>query len=422
MKKFLFLFALVSFVLGSNFALAQVQPVQYFGAADIKAGQTITAPSDQKVNIVIGDQKIDLKEGSVIKYVDQYTWQVVSGNFRFIEKVAVNGKYKVKVPGAVIAIRGTQFLIDAAANSVTITILKGMVIVTPIKGKATATVKAGYQLTITGSALGKPAQFNANTLDAWYESIPANTNFVNASWKKAVANTTWSRRCTVTSSQATPTETLTAEEQQTIDAFNQQAIPVFRVHELDALMGPNKVSTTKEKTTVNLGTKAVRMMTDSKSFYYSGDSAGAVWKVFKDKTMVSGLLQAAKTQNIVTGVDQSTLTFDHWNKVGNTRIAAYSAKGTQSGTEELINSALAPGAGAGQELATGTIYIDEDTQQWLRYDVNAYIKTGKIAFTLHKTCQYTYDAAVKIKLPAKAKSIAVKAGTAELQQIYNAAQ
>lgn len=396
---------------------------QYYAATDIKPGQTITAPTDQPANIIRPDQSIYMQAGSIIKFVSQNVWQTVNGIFRFLEKTAIDGRYKVRTNGgAVMAVRGTQFIIKETANTTTVTLLKGSLTATPAKGNGSVTLKEGYQLVINKGVLGKPVKFNAAQLDSsWYANIPAGANFTNASWQKTSTANNWSNECAMTARPATATETLTADEQVVVDSLNQKAIPVFRVHEIDTFAGPTKISTAREKTTFNNGTKVMNTVIDGKSLYYSGDNAGKVWKVFQEKDLINSILRSAKSQNIVYGIDQNTMAFDHWDKAGNTRIAVYNATATQDGTDSLIHNALDSTAPSSPEMASVKIYVNEDTGQWIKTEASVNYPTGKILMPLYRTCNYSYDKA-KIKVPAKAKSATAKDGLAEIQQIYNATQ
>ncbi|MDD4271681.1 MAG: hypothetical protein PHF50_02660 [Patescibacteria group bacterium] len=399
---------------------APITPASY-SASDLKPGKTFTAPANQPANIVTPGQSIILKAGSVIKYIDQYTWQTVKGTIRFLEKVAINGRYKVRLNGgAAVSVRGTQFIINEAANTTTLTLLKGSVTATSAKGNASITLKEGYRLAITKGVLGKPVKINTAQLDAsWYENIPAGANFTNASWQKSSAAANWSSDCAITTGQSTATETLTADEQTLVDYLNQKASPVFRIHEIDTFASPTKISSVMEKTTLNNGAKTISALVNGKSLYYSSDKAGKVWKVFQDKNITDNMLKNAKSHNIVYGINKNTLAFDHWDKAGNSRVAVYKAVATQDGTDSLIRNAFDPSATSSPTLLNVKIYINEDTQQWIKTEASINYPTGKILLPIYQTCKYAYDTA-KTKVPAKAKSVTSKAGIAEMQKIYNA--
>src|SRR3989339_28091 len=396
---------------------------KYYSASDLKPGKTITAPADKPANIIRPDQSIYMRAGSIIKYIDQNVWQTVNGVFRFLEKTAIDGRYKIRTNGgAVVAVRGTQFIINETAATTTLTLFKGSLTAKSAKGNVSATLKEGQQLVISKGVLGKPAKFDATKLDSsWYANIPAGVNFTNASWEKTSTASNWSSDCTITAGQSTAAQTLTADEQVVVDYLNQKAIPIFRVHEIDSLVTPTKISAVREKTTFNNGTKVMSSIINGTLLYYSGDNAGKVWKVFQEKKLTSSMLQNAKNENIVYGIDQKSMAFDHWDKSGNTRTAVYKAVATKDGTDNLIQNALDSTAPSGPEMASVKVYVNEDTQQWIKTEASINYPTGKILMPLKRTCKYTYDTA-KIKVPAKVKWVTSKAGIAEMQEIYNGVQ
>ena len=133
------------------------------------------------------------------------------------------------------------------------------------------------------------------------------------------------------------------------------------------------------------------------------------------------MLQSAKTQNVVYGIDQNTMAFDHWDKTGNTRIAVYKATDTQEGTDSLIHDALSSAAPSSTNLASVQVYVNEDTGQWVKTEASVNYPSGKILMPLYRTCSYSYGTA-KIKVPTKVKPVTSKVGLTEMQQIYDAAQ
>jgi hypothetical protein len=391
-----------------------------YSAPDLEPGRTFTTPDNQGATIVTPNQSIYLKAGSFIRYIDQFTWQTVNGTFRFLEKVAINSKFKIRTHGgASISVRGTQFLIDETDNITTVTVIKGTVVVTPTKGKA-VTIKEGYQLIITAGVLGKATKYNSATIDTWYESAPAGNNFSEVAWQKTSSATNWSSECNITAGLATAAQTLTADEQAQLDYLNQKAIPVFRVHEINAFASPTKISMARAKTTINNGTKVMNAVVNGTLLYYSSDKSGKVWKVFQEKDLTKSMLQSAKSDNIVHGIDKSTIVFDHWDKSGATRVAVYKATATQEGTDSLIHNTFGPSTPSGSTLLSVNIYINEDTQQWLKTEASVNYLADNIFMPIYQTCKYTYDT-TKVKVP-KAKSITSKAGIDEMQKIYNTAQ
>lgn len=397
----------------------------YVDATSLAPGQTVSAPTDKPANITRPDQSIYMQAGSVIKFIDQNVWQTMHGVIRFLEKTAINGRYKIRTNGgAVVAIRGTQFIVDEKGDTTTLILIKGLVTIKSAKSNASVTLKEGYSIVITNGVPGKPVKIDAAALDSsWYGDIPPGDTFTGVSWQKTAAAGNWVEDCTTTIGQSTTTQTLTAYEQSVVDYLNTQAGPVFSVKEIDTFAAPTKISVIREKTTAENGTKVTNAVINGKSLYYSDDIAGKVWKVFQDKNLTSTMLQIAQSHNIVYSVDRSTMTFDHWEGAGagNNRIAVYRANATQDGTDSLIHNALSPDASSSSTLASYNIHVDEETQRWISTETNINYPTGKIIMPIHLTCKYTYDTA-KIKVPAKAKSVTSAVGIAEMQQIYNAAQ
>ncbi len=397
----------------------------YVDATSLAPGQTVSAPADQPANITKPDQSIYMQAGSVIKFIDQNVWQTMHGVIRFLEKTAINGRYKIRTNGgAVVAIRGTQFIVDEKGDTTTLILIKGLVTIKSAKSNASVTLKEGYSIVITNGVPGKPVKIDAAALDSsWYGDVPPGDTFTGISWQKTAAAGNWAEDCTTTLGQSTATQTLTADEQSVVDYLNTQAGPSFSIKETDTFAAPTKVSVIREKTTADNGTNVTNAVINGKSLYYSGDRTGKVWKVFQDKNLTSAMLQDARSHNIVHSVDQSTMTFDHWEGAGggNSRIAVYRANATQDGTDSFIHNALSPEASSSSALASYNVHVDEETQRWVSTETTVNYPTGKIIMPIHQTCKYTYDTA-KIKVPAKAKSVTPEAGIAEMQQIYNASK
>jgi len=395
---------------------------RYYNATDLAPGQTVSAPADLPASITKPDQSIFMRAGSAIKYVDQNVWQTLGGVFRFIEKTAIDGRFKIRTNGgAVVAVRGTELIIDEAGDTTTLTLLKGLVTVKSAKSNATVTVKPGYSLTIKNGVPGKPVKTEAAKLDkSWYADIAPSETFTSAAWQKTSAAGNWSDVCTITAGQSVASETLTADEQSALDYIN-QASTVFSVQETDIFAAANKISVARKKTTANNGTQTMSVVINGKSLHYSGD--GKVWKVFQEKDLIASMLDSAKSHNIVYGIDRSTMTFDHWelDASGANRLAVYKAVATRDGTDSLIHNAFSSEAPSAPETARGYVYVDEETQRWVMTATRIDYPTGKIVMPIYQTCKYAYDTA-KIKVPARSKSVTSAVGITEMQQIYNAAQ
>lgn len=396
---------------------------QYYDASNFTSGQTINAPVDQPANIARPDQNIYMQAGSIIKFVSQNTWQTVNGIFRFLEKTAINGRYKVRTNGgATVSVRGTQFIINETPNVTTITLIKGALSVAPAKkGKPAVNLKEGYQLVITCGVLGKPAKFAADMLDtSWYENISAGQNFWDSSWTKEAAANRYRRECIFTAAAATPTVTPTSDEQKIIDAIN-QGILAYRAKTSDLVMEKDKkLSSAKERTNVD-GTVAMQLYFDSKGIYYPGDKAGS-WKTFQDKNITNKLFKIIREENLTYDFDQSTFTFTNWEGAGKNRLAVYSGQLTSAGTGDVIGSATGQSQESGQPVGIAKIYLDEESQLWNKTEITINVQSGKVVLPLYQNCQITYGDAVKVALPSKAKKVDAKTGSAEFSKAIRSVQ
>lgn len=401
--------------------VAQETPnVQYLEMKDINKGDIIAAPADSKINILTGNGKIDLKEGTIMKYIDKYIWQLASGAAHFVEKIenaAAAKRLNIKTSNAVMVVRGTQFTADVdTLGQTTVTVIKGTVNVAPTaKGKKTVDVKEGYQLTVgINGAAGKPAKIDSAALDTWYESVPADSAFFGSSWSKEATANRYRRECVFTASAATPTQTLTVDEQKILDAVN-QGILAYHAKTSDLVMEKDKkISSAKERTNVN-GTVAMRLYFNGKSIYYPGDKAGT-WKTFQDKKLTDNLFKMIRQENLTYDFDKNTFTFANWEGAGKNRLAVYSGQLTSAGTGDVIGSATGQGQEAGQPVGTAKIYVDEEGQLWNKTEVTVNVQSGKIKLPLYETCQVTYGNDIKVALPSKAKKVDAKTGSAEFSK------
>ncbi len=397
----------------------EIPNVQYLEMKNIKKGDTLTAPADSKINILTGNGKIDLKEGSVLKSLGQNIWQLISGAARFVEKmenIAAAKRLNVKTSNAVMVVRGTQFSVDVAAGGkTTVTVVKGTVNVAPTaKGKKAVDVKEGYQLSIDKNGPGKSTKINSSQLDTWYETAPASSAFFNSSWSKEAAANRYRRDCVYTTAAATPTQTLTADEQKIVDAVN-HGLSIFRVKTSDLVMEKDKkVSSAKEKTNLD-GTVAMQLYFDAKNIYYPGDKAGT-WKTFQDKNIIDKLFKMIRQENLTYDFDKSTFAFANWAGTGKNRLAVYSGQLSNVGTQDVIGSATGQQQETGQPVGTAKIYLDEESQLWNKTEITINVQSGKIIFPLLETCQVTYGDGVKVSLPSKAKKVDAKTGNAEFSK------
>src|SRR3989339_1562811 len=388
---------------------------QSYGTSDLAPGQTIVAPTDIPAHIIKSGQSIYMQAGSAIKYINQNTWQTINGTFRFLEKVAIDGRYKVRTNGgAVVAVRGTQFTINETSNSTTLTLLKGKVTVTSAKGKA-VTMKEGYQLTITNGVVGKPTKFDVNTLDTWYEAVSPGPAFLDSSWTLETAANRYRREVVFKAGSATPTEVLTADEQKTVDAIN-QGLAIYYKKTVDTIIEKDKrVFSTVGRINAN-GTASAQLYVDAKGIYYPSGNAGT-WKIFSNKTMVNEIFKMARQENLTYGFDKSTFVFSNWEGTGKNRLAVYTGKLNSAGTADIVNSIASIDPEAGQEIGTAKIYIDEESRLWTKMEAVIMMKSGKIVIPIQMIVSVKYGDAIKVTMPTKLKRMDAKTGLAEMQSV-----
>lgn len=393
---------------------------QYYSASDLAPGQTIIAPTDIPANIIKSGQNISMKAGSIIKYINQNTWQTINGTFRFLEKVAIDGRYKVRTNGGpAVSVRGTQFTINEAPNVTTITLIKGALSVTPVqKGKPVVNMKEGYQLTITNGVVGKPTKFDANTLDTWYEAVSPGPAFLDSSWTLEKAANRYRREVVFTAGSATPTETLTADEQKTVDAIN-QGLAIYYKKTVDTIIEKDKrVFSTVGRINAN-GTASAQLYVDAKGVYYPSGKAGT-WKTFSNKAMVNDIFKMLRQENLTYGFDKGTFVFSNWEGTGKNRLAVYTGKLNSAGTADIVNSIASTDPEAGQEIGTAKIYIDEESQLWTKMEAVIMMKSGKIVIPIQMIASVKYGDTIKVAIPTKLKKMDAKTGLAEMQSITNA--
>ena len=403
--------------------------VKYMDIKDIKKGDSITAPPDKKIDILTGDGKIDLKEGSVLTYVSENLWQLVKGTVHFAFEHVKQRGIKVRTPNAVCSVRGTQFTTEITPNGDTkVTVTKGIVNVAPTaRGQKAVDVKEGFQITIAKSAPGKsvkqakPTKIDTAKIDKWYESIPASQGFFDSSWQKEASASQYKRECVFSAGKMTPGQILTEDEQKLVDDLNKN-IPQFRVKTTDTIIEKDKkLSSGREKNTV-AGKASMQLSIDAKGIYYPGEKTNT-WKTFMDKKMIEDIFKSARAQNLTYDFDKKTFVFEKWENNGKSRLAVYSAKLTPDGTDDIISTATGANSEDGQEVGTFKVYIDEETRLWSKGDITINVKSGKVIFPLKETCQITYGDTIKIVTPgAKAKKTDAKTGAVELNKIINSAR
>lgn len=111
----------------------------------------------------LGTELIDLYEGTIMPKVKKQLHSLYDKYFE---------RFKVKTPTVIVAIRGTQFLVNVESEKTTeIVVLDGTVEVSAPGGEKTVLVKAGHMLkVIKGEDILKPSPVDLNRITRWWET------------------------------------------------------------------------------------------------------------------------------------------------------------------------------------------------------------------------------------------------------------
>lgn len=141
---------------------------------DVKAGDTVTAEGKSKAVVFLSEGgRVDLKEGAKIKFHSEDEIETISGVFKFLIK-RIRGNPKIIRSGdAVIAVRGTEFLVEVGNNGTKVKVIEGAVEVSNTQSKGTVQVATGQETkTVKGGLPTKPKTFDPKTLENWWEGLP----------------------------------------------------------------------------------------------------------------------------------------------------------------------------------------------------------------------------------------------------------
>lgn len=249
------------------------------------------------------------------------------------------------------------------------------------------------------------------------KTAPAKT-FLTSSFAKTKAVDKFTRTCVVTAGKATPTETITTDEQADVDYFN-EIVGKFKAKNVETFMTKEKkVFASREKINVS-GTKSVKIFMDNNGIYYPGVKAGK-WKGFKSEDMLKGMFESVNSSNVTSYFDKNSLSFLKWETKGKARTAIYSAKLNADGNYDFISSSFGKDLVEGQDIALVKLSIDEKTQMWTKYEaVIQNLKSGKIKFPLKGVCQMTYGNAVKVNIPKNVEWVDMETGVVEMIEVMS---
>lgn len=145
----------------------------------LEPGETLVTGPDGRVELEAFDGQATLVVGPDTRMFlppdADPSLQVGIGRLLGKWKAKVNSKFTVRTQTIVLAVRGTQFLVEARAQGdVTCLVMEGTVDVSDREGKVTRPVTPGQRLCITsahipGRPLPEPETVDPKTLDRWWE-------------------------------------------------------------------------------------------------------------------------------------------------------------------------------------------------------------------------------------------------------------
>ncbi len=136
---------------------------------DVKPGDTITAKKNETIVIMFADgAQVVLNPNSSMTFLSDNLVSLKKGIFQFLLgkwKNQLKKKFEVKTSGAVLAIRGTTFLVNVKAVSTMVQLIEGTLDVSNIKGDKTIELNAGYSVVARKNGkISAPKAFDAEKL------------------------------------------------------------------------------------------------------------------------------------------------------------------------------------------------------------------------------------------------------------------
>ncbi len=149
----------------------------------LKSGDRLTVSKDGRLELSIPIAGIKLNIAGLSSVIaeaitgEEVRFELLKGQIRVVGEKVMRGiggsRFQIKGAGATVAVHGTEFLMREAEGSVEITVLHGIVDVTPHGAPASIEVTAGQRITVTASGHSSaPEAFDADTLSRWWEEDP----------------------------------------------------------------------------------------------------------------------------------------------------------------------------------------------------------------------------------------------------------
>jgi hypothetical protein len=137
------------------------------------------------------DEQVFIGDNTEVKIKEQGTiLDVIVGKIRaVIEKLKPDSKFEVKTPKANMSVRGTDFIVDVAAEQTTVLVFEGTVELSDLGGQKTVLVEEGESSTvIVGGLPSKSQKFDSNIIFTKYLSLFESEDEAKAI-KESIGNT-----------------------------------------------------------------------------------------------------------------------------------------------------------------------------------------------------------------------------------------
>jgi ferric-dicitrate binding protein FerR (iron transport regulator) len=131
-----------------------VQATRLIDARSLQAGQTVQAPADGALDVLLADGGgwLRLQPGGrmqVLESGEDALFELLGGRLRLWWQRALQQRFRVRTPQAVFGVRGTAYELEYAASGVVaLAVSEGTVEVTPVAGGPVRLVAAGEVLRI----------------------------------------------------------------------------------------------------------------------------------------------------------------------------------------------------------------------------------------------------------------------------------
>lgn len=413
----------------SFFALAIKKPtVNVTGRAvkyeSLKPGQVVAVGDNWPIGIEYKDgSHIYLDQGAALRFIGPNEYRMLTGKFYVIIGKLLAGKKFATAQATFTAAKTehTEMWMNVSGNEtvVQVSAFPSLSVAATDAKKKTVKVSGGEQLTATATGLGKKKSFDAKKVDTWYATIAPSSSFFDESWKKTSASSAYRQECKTVFSAATAIQTLTADEQASLDAIN-AALSKASIKEVRAIdMAGKKLYALTEKISTN-GKKSAALYINAKNIYYPGAKANS-WKSYADAKAISSSFASASKDSLTSGMDKASFKFYSWTN-DLTRIANYTGFLTSDGTIGLIKDLTGADVEQGQLVATKSLQIDDETKLPIKSSTTLNIISGKLSIPTTQSCTISYGTAAKITMPSKAPAVSAKIGNDELGKLFQSVQ